>query len=153
VDGRDLRELSRRGLAAFRRRNVGFVFQLFHLLGALTVAENVSVPLVLDRRPDPRAVDHALAAVGLSHRRDHRPAELSGGEMQRVAIARAIVARPAVLLADEPTGNLDTTTGRAIIDVLADQARSGAAVLVATHDDAVARQADRTIEIVDGQLR
>jgi putative ABC transport system ATP-binding protein len=154
LDGQDLRALRPRELAAVRRRRFGFVFQLFHLLASLSVAENVSVPLVLDGRPDTAAVDRLLTAVGLTARRDHLPGELSGGEMQRVAIARALVGRPAVVLADEPTGNLDSATGRTIVDLLTARAREDdVALVIATHDAAVADHADRVVEIVDGRLR
>ena len=140
-------------LAHLRRRSVGFVFQLFHLLPALTVHENVALPLVLDRRADSTHVDALLEQVGLTARRDHLPSELSGGEMQRAAVARAVVARPAVVLADEPTGNLDSATGDVVLEILLSTATAaGTSVVIVTHDRNVAGRADRVLAMVDGRL-
>ncbi len=152
-DGRDLAPLSIGDRAKLRRRDIGFVFQFFHLIPTLTVRENVELPLLLDSaKPDGRASD-LLDRVELAHRADHLPGELSGGEMQRAAIARALVARPRLLLADEPTGNLDSTTGAAVLDVLFSEVREhGVALVMVTHDGDVARRADRTHTIHDGQL-
>jgi putative ABC transport system ATP-binding protein len=150
VDGMKDREL-----AQVRARSLGFVFQQFFLLDALSALENVEQGLLYandsasDRR---RAAGAALERVGLSHRLAHRPAELSGGERQRVAIARAIVRSPALLLADEPTGNLDTATGAEIIDILRDLNELGSAVVVITHNREVAAAFDREVTIRDGEI-
>jgi ABC-type lipoprotein export system ATPase subunit len=151
---RDLSDLSAGERAQLRRRQVGFVFQFFHLIPTLTVAENVELPLVLDgvRNTNGR-VGELLERVALSHRADHVPAELSGGEMQRTAIARALVARPRLLLADEPTGNLDSATGAEILDVLCQQvADEGTALLMVTHDAGAASRATQVLHLRDGQL-
>jgi predicted ABC-type transport system involved in lysophospholipase L1 biosynthesis ATPase subunit len=156
LNGRDLGEMSARARAGTRRRDTGFVFQFFHLLPALTVRENVALPLVLDRRLDRAGaarVDGLLADVGLIDRADHLPAELSGGEMQRAAIARALVAEPALVLADEPTGNLDAVTGDAVLDLLIETVRRRQTALVmVTHDAAAAARADRVLTLADGHL-
>ena len=140
--------------AALRRREIGFVFQFFHLIPTLTVAENVRLPLMLDGgRPARDASDEVLERVALLHRRDHLPGELSGGEMQRAAIARALVARPRLLLADEPTGNLDSATGKEVLDVLVTEVvEVGAALLMATHDERAARRAGRVLALRDGRV-
>ncbi|HVV77828.1 MAG TPA: ABC transporter ATP-binding protein [Mycobacteriales bacterium] len=154
VDGEDIATLSAAALARLRRRRVGFVFQFFHLIPNLTVRENVTLPVVLDggKHSDSR-VDELIERVGLTHRAQHLPGELSGGEMQRVAIARALVNEPRLILADEPTGNLDQTTGAEILAVLEEQvAQAGAALLMVTHDEAAAGRADRTLHVVDGRL-
>ena len=133
--------------AAFRRRNLGFVFQFFNLVPMLTAVENVSLPLVLDGMParsaDARA-EELLERVGLGDRARHRPAELSGGQMQRVAVARALVARPSIILADEPTGNLDSHSSTEVLDLLRSLSdEDGAAVVMVTHDQAAARYGSR----------
>lgn len=154
VDGEDVAKLSTAALARLRRRRVGFVFQFFHLIPNLTVRENVALPMLLDgaRRVDAR-VDELVERVGLAARGRHLPGELSGGEMQRVAIARALVNRPQLILADEPTGNLDQSTGAEILAVLEEQvAQAGAALLMVTHDKAAAGRAHRTLNVVDGRL-
>ena len=154
LEDRDLSTLSAGERAQLRRRHVGFVFQFFHLIPTLTVSENVELPLVLDnvRRSNGR-VGELLERVGLSHRRDHVPGELSGGEMQRAAIARALVARPRLLLADEPTGNLDSATGSEILDVLCDQVvEEGTALLMVTHDVGAAARAKHVLHLRDGRL-
>ena len=153
-DGRDVHAMSVSDRAALRRRDIGFVFQFFHLIPTLSVAENVQLPLILDGgRPGREPVDDVLARVELSHRRDHLPGELSGGEMQRAAIARALVARPRVILADEPTGNLDSATGAGVLDVLTAQvADVGAALLMVTHDEEAARRAVRVVTLRDGKI-
>jgi predicted ABC-type transport system involved in lysophospholipase L1 biosynthesis ATPase subunit len=141
--------------ARLRRRDVGFVFQFFHLIPTLTVAENVALPLVLDgiRRIDP-IVASSIERVGLEDRARHLPAELSGGEMQRVAIARALVHSPRLILADEPTGNLDSATGADVLEVLAEQVSSaGAALVMVTHDATAASRAERVLHLHDGQLQ
>src|SRR5205085_6744446 len=133
----------------FRRRRIGFVFQFFNLLPTLSAEENVGLPLALDgvRARDVRPrVDAALAQVGLAHRKRHRPDELSGGEMQRVAIARALVVEPALILADEPTGNLDSATGEQILALLRDAHRHrGATLVLVTHDEHAASHAERLL--------
>jgi putative ABC transport system ATP-binding protein len=154
VDGEDVAKLSAAALARLRRRQVGFVFQFFHLIPNLTVAENVALPVLLDggRNADDRVAE-LIERVGLSPRAKHLPGELSGGEMQRAAIARALVNQPRLILADEPTGNLDQSTGAEILAVLEDQvAQAGAALLMVTHDQAAAGRADRILHVVDGRL-
>jgi putative ABC transport system ATP-binding protein len=155
-DGRDVRELSDAELAQLRNEQIGFVFQSFHLLPRLTALDNVQLPLVYrpgtrrDRRDRALA---ALEAVGLADRVDHRPSELSGGQQQRVAIARAIVTEPALLLADEPTGNLDSRTGVEIMGLLEQlHDEQGTALVVITHESDVADRAQRRIELRDGVI-
>jgi putative ABC transport system ATP-binding protein len=154
VGGRDLATLSAAERARARRRRIGFVFQFFHLLPTLTVAENVELPLLLDRRRDRAArVGALLERVGVEHRAGHLPSELSGGELQRAAIARALVAGPELLLADEPTGNLDSATGAAVLALLAEVvAEAGTTLVMVTHDEAAARRADRALHLRDGRL-
>ena len=154
IDGRVLSRMTDDEITVFRRRKIGIVFQFFNLLPAHSAEENVALPLLLDRRRPrdvrPR-VEAALAQVGLLHRRRHRPDELSGGEMQRVAIARALVIDPAVILADEPTGNLDTRTGEEILGLLreANQARR-ATILLVTHEARAAACGSRIVTLKDG---
>ncbi len=138
IDGNDLGRLGEDGLARLRRARIGIVFQSFHLIPTMTALENVAIPLELDgRRNAFEAATDGLAAVGLAHRLTHYPGQLSGGEQQRVAIARAFIAGPRLLLADEPTGNLDAATGRLVIDCLFEQqARHGTTLLLITHDPA-----------------
>ncbi len=154
VAGIDLAELDEDALARARRGNIGIVLQSFHLLPTMTALENVAVPLELAGAAD--AFERAaaeLAAVGLGHRLDHYPAQLSGGEQQRVAIARAVAPRPQILFADEPTGNLDGETGAAIIDLLfARQQASGATLIIITHDPSLAARCARTLEVGDGLI-
>lgn len=154
VAGRDFGSLYEDALAIARRGRIGIVLQAFHLLPTMTALENVAVPLELAGERD--AFDRAateLAAVGLGHRTDHYPAQLSGGEQQRVAIARALVARSALIFADEPTGNLDTTTGAAIMDLLFERhAASGTTLFVITHDAGLAARCARVIELADGAI-
>ena len=154
VAGMDLASLDEDALARARRGNIGIVLQSFHLLPTMTALENVAVPLELAGADDPfgRAAAE-LAAVGLGHRLDHYPAQLSGGEQQRVAIARAVAPRPSILFADEPTGNLDGETGRGIIDLLFDrQKASGATLIIITHDGSLAARCGRILEIEDGRI-
>src|SRR5262245_46266045 len=157
VAGQDLAALSANGLAGYRQGTVGMVFQAFHLIPSRTARENVELPLVFAGRP-PRerraAARAALEAVGLGHRLAHRPAELSGGERQRVAVARALVHRPALLLADEPTGNLDSATAAEVMDlVLAHVRAAGMTLVLVTHDEELAgRAADRVAHLRDGVL-
>jgi putative ABC transport system ATP-binding protein len=154
VGGHDLARLDEDALARFRRRSIGIVFQNFHLLPTLTVLENVAIPLELAGAADVRDRSRqALARVGLDHRLQHYPGQLSGGEQQRVAIARAVVARPALVLADEPTGNLDRAIGNAVIDLLFEiQAETGATVLLITHNAELAARTRRTIALLDGRI-
>ena len=154
VAGRDLAGLDEDALALFRRQNVGIVFQSFHLIPTMSALENVAVPLELARRPGARAAAAAiLQRVGLGGRLAHYPGQLSGGEQQRVALARACVARPRLLLADEPTGNLDQATGQAVIDLLFSLHRElGATLLLITHDPMLAGRCGRTVHLADGRL-
>jgi putative ABC transport system ATP-binding protein len=154
IDGHDLGALGEDELARFRRGRIGVVFQSFHLIPTMTALENVAVPLELDGRDNAFAAAEAgLAAVELSHRLAHYPGQLSGGEQQRVAIARAFISRPRLLLADEPTGNLDGATGRVIIDCLFEhQARYGTTLLLITHDPAIAERCDRQVRLLDGRI-
>ena len=156
LDGDDIAAMDGEALSALRRRKVGIVFQFFNLLPYLTAAENVALPLRLDER-DPeeerQRVSHTLELVGMSHRRDHRAATLSGGEMQRVAIARALAISPAILLADEPTGNLDSVTGREIMDLLRNlNEETGVTMVVVTHDPVWGSFCDRIVRLSDGRL-
>ena len=156
VTGRDVSSLSDAELSAVRGHRLGFVFQQFYLLDHLDAAGNVTLGLLYRggaARLRRRAAVGALERVGLGHRLAHRPPELSGGERQRVAIARAVAGRPAVLLADEPTGNLDTATGEGIIALLRGLARDGTALVVVTHDPGIAAAMDRRLEMRDGLVR
>jgi putative ABC transport system ATP-binding protein len=152
IAGTDLTELDEDGRAQIRGQHVGFVFQSFHLIPSLTAIENVMLPLELASRPDARQVAaDALAQVGLTARAAHYPKQLSGGEQQRVAIARAFVTHPAVLFADEPTGNLDTATGQKITDLLFELNRSiGSTLILVTHDRSLARRCGRVLELDAG---
>jgi putative ABC transport system ATP-binding protein len=154
VAGRDLGCLDEDALARFRRQEVGIVFQAFHLVPTMTALENVAVPLEFAGRRD--AFDRAAAAlkdVGLGHRLEHYPGQLSGGEQQRVALARAVVAEPRLILADEPTGNLDRTTGAVVMDLLFDlRARMGTTLLLITHDPLLAERCERQVRIEDGRI-
>jgi putative ABC transport system ATP-binding protein len=154
VLGEDVGALSEDALARLRGRSIGVVLQAFHLLPTMTALQNVMVPMELSGAPNPLERARAeLAAVGLAAREGHYPTQLSGGEQQRVAIARATAPAPKLLLADEPTGNLDAATGARIIDLLFDRvAAAGAGLLVITHDQAVAERAGRVIRIADGRL-
>jgi len=154
LNGAELTALDEDGRAAVRARHVGFVFQSFHLVPSLTAIENVMLPLELAGLPNAReAAAEVLAKVNLSARREHYPRQLSGGEQQRVAIARAFVTRPAVLFADEPTGNLDAVTGERIIDLLFELNRASRTTLVVvTHDQAIAQRCDRIIRIEAGRI-
>ena len=155
VDGADVNAMSRQDKAALRRRSIGFVFQDFNLLAGLTAVENVSMPLELDGVPAGRAQTAALVALDqldLSERAGHFPDDLSGGERQRVAIARAIVGDRRLLLADEPTGALDSVNGEAVMRLLRDVTRRGGAVVVVTHDAQLASWADRVVFLRDGRL-
>jgi putative ABC transport system ATP-binding protein len=155
LDGIDVTRLGERVMARLRNEKIGVVFQSFNLIGSLTAEENVEAPLYVSRSRSRAqgAAREMLALVGLSDRLGHRPHQLSGGQQQRVAIARALVTRPALLIADEPTGNLDSTTGTQVLDLLATLRRDlSITVVVATHDPEVAARADRTLHMVDGLL-
>ena len=153
VAGTRLTGLDEDALARFRRDTIGIVFQAFHLIAAMTALENVSVPLELAGVRDARArAEAALEAVGLGHRLTHLPGQLSGGEQQRVALARAFAPRPRLILADEPTGNLDAATGAAVMDLLFGlQAERGTTLLLITHDAQLARRCDRQVAMADGR--
>ena len=154
-EGRSVAALGDDELSRLRNRSVGFVFQAFHLIPELTVAENVETPLLYAGAPlgewRPRALG-ALERVGLAHRADHRPSELSGGEAQRAAIARALVTKPRLLLADEPTGNLDTRTGEEIAALLDELHAQGATVVLVTHNEALGRRTERVVRLRDGRV-
>ena len=152
--GQDLTAMDEDALARFRRDHMGIVFQSFHLIGTMTALENVATPLELAGHRDAFARATAeLDAVGLGSRADHYPSQMSGGEQQRVALARASVTRPRILLADEPTGNLDEANGRAIVDLLFGlQERTGATLVLVTHSEALARRCDRVIALRDGRI-
>jgi putative ABC transport system ATP-binding protein len=154
VAGADFSALGEDGLARARRGRIGIVLQAFHLIPTMTAVENVSVPLELAGIADPGGKARAeLEAVGLGHRLDHYPTQLSGGEQQRVGLARAIAARPALIFADEPTGNLDEATGHAVIELLFDRlAETGATLILITHDAELAARCDRIIEMKDGHI-
>jgi putative ABC transport system ATP-binding protein len=141
--------------ARIRNRRIGFVFQAFNLIGDLTVAENVELPLTyrgMSGGERTKRVQQALEKVGMSHRAKHYPVQLSGGQQQRVAVARAVVGDPAILLADEPTGNLDSTNGEAVMELLRTLNRAGATVCMVTHDPRYAKHADRSIHLFDGRV-
>ena len=154
LDGLEITTLAESEMARFRRKNIGYIFQSFHLIPTLTAQENVAVPLEL--RGDPSASARSaelLSTVGLQDRQSHYPVQLSGGEQQRVAVARAFACRPAILLADEPTGNLDSATGRQVIDLLLALNRDhGSTLVLVTHDPNLASYADRIITLRDGRI-
>jgi putative ABC transport system ATP-binding protein len=154
VAGADFSALDEDGLARARRGRIGIVLQAFHLIPTMTALENVAVPLELAGIADPEAKARAeLQAVGLGHRLDHYPTQLSGGEQQRVGLARAIAARPALIFGDEPTGNLDEATGEAVVELLfARLAETGATLVLITHDASLAARCDRIIEMKDGHI-
>ena len=154
VLGHDLTEMSEDALARFRRESMGVVFQNFHLIPTMTALENVATPLELAGHRDAfKRAEVELEAVGLSHRSDHYPAQLSGGEQQRVALARASAPRPKILLADEPTGNLDEANGAAIIDLLFGlRDRHGATLVLVTHSHTLAQKCDRVVRLRDGRI-
>jgi putative ABC transport system ATP-binding protein len=155
LNGERVSDMSDRQLARIRNREIGFVFQSFALLPRATAAQNVELPLLyarVPRRDRARRAAEALEQVGLADRARHRPAELSGGQRQRVAIARALVTRPSLLLADEPTGNLDTSTGEDILALFDELHRAGNTVIVVTHEADVAARAGRTLRVLDGRI-
>jgi putative ABC transport system ATP-binding protein len=154
VQGIDYATLDEDGLARLRAANIGIVFQSFHLVPTMTALENVALPLeFLDHDDAFEASRAALAAVGLSHREAHFPGQLSGGEQQRMALARALAPRPSLILADEPTGNLDLTTGAQVMDLLFElKSRTGATLLLITHDRSLAKRCDRIVGLADGRI-
>ena len=156
MDGQDLIRISSRELVGFRRRNIGFVFQAYHMLPELNICENVMLPALMEGQPKKKVLERALSLlerVGLAHRIHHRANELSGGEQQRAAIARALMNSPQLLLADEPTGNLDSVTGSGILDLFKEfHAEKKMTIVMVTHDRSVADLADRTVELRDGRL-
>jgi putative ABC transport system ATP-binding protein len=154
INGANISGMNEDALALFRRRQIGIVFQSFHLIPTMNAVENVAVPLELAGIPDPFTIaSTALTEVGLGHRLTHYPSQLSGGEQQRVALARAIAPKPKLLLADEPTGNLDHDTGERIIELLfALREQVGATLLLITHDPSLARRCDRTLRMADGNI-
>lgn len=153
-DGKDLYRLSDKELSAFRRKRIGFIFQQFNLLPVLTAQENIAMPMLLDgRQADGEYVKELAGMLGIGNRLTHLPHELSGGQQQRVAIARALVAKPDIIFADEPTGNLDSKSGSEVMDMLEDICRKmGKTLVVITHDSRIACRADRRFEIMDGVL-
>lgn len=155
LNGQDVTRQSDDELARIRRENIGFVFQFFHLIPRLTAAENIEMPMILagiaDKQRKQR-VEQALASVNLLDRAEHKPHQLSGGQLQRIAIARAMIMQPAILLADEPTGNLDSKSGQDIIELLESLNRQGVTLMIITHDRNIGERAKRQIRIVDGEI-
>lgn len=155
LDGQDIRKYSEKELAHIRNKKIGFIFQNFNLLSKMTAEENVELPLIYQRVPAAerkRRADEALERVGLTSRKKHKPLELSGGQQQRVAVARALAAKPALLLADEPTGNLDSKTGKDIMKLFHELHEAGNTIVLITHNDEIAEQAERRIRIMDGKV-
>ncbi len=155
LDGQPVSRLSAAERARVRNRQIGFIFQAFNLIGDLTVYENVELPLTYRGLPAEerrRRVQAALERVGMSHRMKHFPAQLSGGQQQRVAVARAVAGDPAILLADEPTGNLDSTNGEAVMELLRELHQGGATICMVTHDARYARHAERSVHLFDGKV-
>lgn len=155
LNGKQVNELSHSDRARVRNRDIGFIFQSFNLIGDLTVFENVELPLTyrgMNATERRKHVNAALEKVGMPHRAKHLPAQLSGGQQQRVAVARAVAGDPLILLADEPTGNLDSANGEAVMGLLRDLHRGGATICIVTHDPRFARHADRSIHLFDGSV-
>jgi putative ABC transport system ATP-binding protein len=155
LNGKPVQGLSLSERARIRNREIGFIFQSFNLIGDLTVYENVELPLTyrgMSSAERKKRVNAALEKVGMAHRAKHLPSQLSGGQQQRVAVARAVVGDPLILLADEPTGNLDSTNGEAVMDLLRELHRGGATICMVTHDPRFARHADRSIHLFDGRV-
>ena len=155
LNGKPVEKLKLSERARIRNREIGFIFQAFNLIGDLTVYENVELPLTYRGMPSSerkKRVQNALERVEMSHRMKHYPAQLSGGQQQRVAVARALVGDPLILLADEPTGNLDSKNGQAVMDLMRDLHRAGATICMVTHDPRYASYADRTIHLFDGRI-
>src|SRR5256712_5155291 len=155
LNGKAVQDLSMSERARVRNREIGFIFQAFNLIGDLTVYENVELPLTYRGMPSAerkKQVQEALDKVGMSHRMKHYPSQLSGGQQQRVAVARALGGKPLILLADEPTGNLDSANGEAVMELLRDLHRNGATICIVTHDERYARHADRAAHLFDGRV-
>jgi putative ABC transport system ATP-binding protein len=155
LNGRPVQDLNLSERARIRNREIGFVFQAFNLIGDLTVYENVELPLTyrgMGSGERKRRTQEALERVGMAHRMKHFPAQLSGGQQQRVAVARALAGDPSILLADEPTGNLDSANGEAVMELLTDLHKNGATICMVTHDSRYAKYADRSIDLFDGRL-
>lgn len=154
VDGEDVSKLNDDQLSVFRRRKIGFIFQSFHLIPVLSVEDNIKIPVLLDRKkPDNEYIEHIIEMLGLGDRRNHLPNQLSGGQQQRVAIARALANHPSIVLADEPTGSLDSKNGEEVMALLRDSvAELGQTLVVITHNIDIARQMDRIIKISDGKI-
>ena len=154
VDDRDITTLKDEEMSVFRRRKIGFVFQSYHLIPVLTVEENIQMPILLDhKKPDREYIDHVIEMLGLKDRRKHLPNQLSGGQQQRAAIARALANRPSLILADEPTGALDSTTGNEVMALLQDSVKKlNQTLVLITHNIDLAREADRIVRITDGKL-
>jgi putative ABC transport system ATP-binding protein len=155
LNGKPVQGLSLSERARIRNREIGFIFQSFNLIGDLSVYENVELPLTyrgMNSAERKKRVNAALEKVGMAHRAKHLPSQLSGGQQQRVAVARAVVGDPLILLADEPTGNLDSTNGEAVMELLRELHRGGATICMVTHDQRFARHADRSIHLFDGRV-
>ena len=154
IDGRDIFSMKERSLTIFRRRNIGFIFQSFNLIPELTVEQNIEFPVLLDyRKPDKAYLEELLTVLNLQERRHHLPSQLSGGQQQRVAIGRALITRPALILADEPTGNLDTQNSSEVIALLKSASRSyEQTIILITHSRSIAQTADRILRVSDGVL-
>jgi len=155
LNGKGVQDLDLGDRARIRNREIGFIFQAFNLIGDLTVFENVELPLTYRGMPGSerkKAVQEALERVGMAHRVKHYPSQLSGGQQQRVAVARALVGQPSILLADEPTGNLDSQNGEQVVTLLTDLHKAGATICMVTHDQRYARFADRTVHLFDGKV-
>ena len=154
VDGQDLSHMTDEELTIFRRRNIGIVYQFYNLIPNLTVDENIMLPCLLDqRKPDAGKLERIVEMTGLSNRRKHLPGQLSGGQQQRVSVGRALINDPAFILADEPTGNLDSRSGREVIELLmAANRKSGQTLILITHDENIALQANRILTISDGRI-
>ena len=154
IDGKKIFDMNESEMAIFRRRNIGIVYQFYNLIPNLTVDENIMLPCLLDqRKPDAGKLDRIVEMTGLSHRRKHLPGQLSGGQQQRVSVGRALINDPAFILADEPTGNLDSRSGREVIELLmAANRKAGQTLILITHDENIALQADRILTISDGRI-
>lgn len=155
IQNQDIYKLSESKLAKYRRKKIGFIFQQYNLIPVLTVRENIEMPLMLDKaKIDKAYIDDLIEFLGLIERQNHLPNQLSGGQQQRVAIARALAAKPAIILADEPTGNLDTKTTKEVVDLLKKSIKKyNQTLIMITHNDKVAESADRIISIVDGEIK
>lgn len=154
IDGRDIFSMDERRLTVFRRRNIGFIFQAFNLVPELTVEQNIIFPMLLDyQKPDKTYLEELLAVLNLKERRNHLPSQLSGGQQQRAAIGRALIARPSLILADEPTGNLDTQNSSEVIALLKEASRKyKQTIIMITHNRSIAQTADRVLQVSDGEL-